>query len=71
MGYKIGDDNGRVEGSFDELTAENIAGKFEYGKRDRSANDKIGEYLRDFDTYKMEENDSDNITKEIISEGEL
>lgn len=45
MGYKIGDDNGRVEGSFDTLTTEEVIGKFEYSKQ--YTNDKESEDKRE------------------------
>lgn len=41
MGYKIGNDNGRVEGSFDTLTTEEVVGKFEYGKKDTAGSSEI------------------------------
>lgn len=41
MGYKIGNDNGRVEGSFDTLTTEKIVGKFEYGEKDTAGSNEI------------------------------
>lgn len=35
MGYeKNKDDNGRVEGTMDALSAEHVVGKFDYGKKD-------------------------------------
>lgn len=69
MGYqKNGDDNGRVEGTMDELTTEHVVGKAEYFKRDQSANDKTYELERQWEEEWKEEFDPQNDTKEIITE---
>lgn len=35
MGYeKNKDDNGRIEGTFEDFTTEHVVGKFDYGKKD-------------------------------------
>lgn len=73
MGYKIGNDNGRVEGSFETLTVEDVVGKFEYGKRDRSFNDKTSEEIREWDNsfVESEKNDTNEIVKEVTSDSEV
>lgn len=69
MGYqKNGDDNGRVEGTMDELTSEHIVDKTEYFKRDQSANEKDVENVKEWEEKFHEEVDPQNDTKEIITE---
>lgn len=68
MGYqKISNDNGRVGGTFEDFTTEHVTGKFEYDKRDRSLNDKVGEEERvgDEAIKEIDTNDSDEIVREV------
>lgn len=74
MGYmKNSDDNGRIGGTFDDFTTEHVVEKFEYGRRDRSENDKASEENREFEEqfYEVTDNDNDEIIREVTSEEEV
>ena len=72
MGYmKNSDDDGRVGGTFEDFNAGHIVGKFEYGKRDRSENDKDSEVYREFEeeSLDMSGNDTGEIVEDVTNKG--
>lgn len=74
MGYaKNSDDNGRVNGTFEDFTVDHVVGKFEYDKKDRSGNDKVSEETRNWDEEfgdVIGDNDTDEVVREVTSDSE-